>query len=398
MSTPSLSLLADENIPLAREAFQTFGSVTTRPGRDISREHLQEVDVLLVRSVTQVDANLLAGTPVRFVGSATIGTDHVDRAWLVDRNITFAHAPASNADSVADYVVTIALHLASRRQANLEARTVGVIGCGNTGSRVARRLRELGTSVLMNDPPLAEDAEENGTDHAYVSLDHIVDAADVLSLHTPLTVDGRHPTHHLIDGNVMDRLRPNTWLINTSRGAVVDNAALLHRLKKGDSPIGAVALDVWENEPTPDTSLLRRVDVATPHVAGYAYDGKVRGTAMLYRALCQFLGVAPAWSPEATVAPTHPADLRLSPPDARLPRTEYLVHLAEAACDVRGDHRRLRGILDVPDAEQGAFFSHLRKTYPRRREMQVQSVARSAVPGALHDAVRDGLRINLADA
>lgn len=398
MSTPSLSLLADENIPLAREAFQTFGSVTTRPGRDISRDNLQEVDVLLVRSVTEVDADLLAGTPVRFVGSATIGTDHVDRAWLADHDITFAHAPASNADSVADYVVTIALHLASRQQAHLADRTVGVIGCGNTGSRVARRLRGLGASVLMNDPPLADEAEKNREDHPYVPLEHVLDAADVLSLHTPLTVDGRHPTHHLIDGDVMDRLHPNTWLINTSRGAVVDNAALLRRLEKRDSLIGAVALDVWENEPTPDPSLLQRVDVATPHVAGYAYDGKVRGTAMLYRAICRFLDVAPAWSPETALEPDHPDDLRLSPPDARLPRTEYLAHLAEAACDVRGDHRRLRSILDVPKAEQGAFFSRLRKTYPRRREMQTQSITRSAVPVSLHDAIRDGLRINLTDA
>lgn len=390
MPNMSLSLLVDENIPLAQEAFGTLGPVRTMPGREMQRSDLASIDVLLVRSVTTVGRRLLEGTPVQFVGSATIGTDHVDQAWLRSEGITFAHAPASNADSVADYVVSIVLRLAAKEGADVRDRTVGVVGCGNTGSRVSRRLKALGARVLQNDPPLAENAESEGSSHPYVSLDRVLEEADVLSLHTPLTRDGAHPTHHLIDDDVLGRLSPQAWLINTSRGAVVDNTALRERLSRGEGP-AALALDVWENEPIPDVRLLQQVDLATPHVAGYAYDGKVRGTTMLYHALCRHLGVDPGWSPETALAPENPGMLDLSPPDARLPRTDYLDALAQQACDVTADHRRMQSILDDPDEGVGAFFSNLRKTYPKRREMQVQRVEMSAVPEDCVDAVRDGL-------
>jgi len=390
MPNMSLSLLVDENIPLAQEAFGTLGAVRTMPGREMQRSDLGSTDVLLVRSVTTVGKRLLEGTPVQFVGSATIGTDHVDQAWLRAEGITVAHAPASNADSVADYVVSIVLRLAAKKGADVRDRTVGVVGCGNTGSRVARRLKALGARVLQNDPPLAENAESEGSSHPYVSLKRVLEEADVLSLHTPLTRDGAHPTHHLIDDDVLGRLSPQAWLINTSRGAVVDNTALRERLSRGEGP-AALALDVWENEPTPDLRLLQQVDLATPHVAGYAYDGNVRGTTMLYHALCRHLGVDPGWSPETALAPENPGMRDLSPPDARLPHTDYLDALAQQACDVIADHRRMQGVLDDPEGGVGAFFSNLRKTYPKRREMQVQNVEMSAVPEDYADAVRDGL-------
>jgi erythronate-4-phosphate dehydrogenase len=399
MSNMSLSLLVDENIPLAHEAFGTLGTVRTMPGREMQRSDLSATDVLLVRSVTRVGPELLSGTPVRFVGSATIGTDHVDRAWLEKEGITFAHAPASNADSVADYVVSIALRLAVKTGTDLRDRTAGIIGCGNTGSRVAQRLHALGVRVLRNDPPLAEAARVRDESHPYVSLDAVVDEADVLSLHTPITETGAYPTHHLIDGVVLDQLVPHTWLINTSRGAVVDNAALLDRLTRrtrlGGSGPQAVALDVWENEPTPDLHLVRQADLSTPHVAGYAYDGKVRGTTMLYKALCKHLNVDPTWTPDAALASDTLGALSLSPPDPRLSRTEYLDALAQQACDVTADHRRMQAILKDPADGPGAFFSHLRKTYPTRREMQVQHVEGSAVPEAYRDAVREGLGLRL---
>jgi erythronate-4-phosphate dehydrogenase len=401
MSNMSLSLLVDENIPLAQEAFGSLGTVRTMPGREMQRSDLVSTDVLLVRSVTRVGPELLSDTPVRFVGSATIGTDHVDRDWLAEEGVAFAHAPASNADSVADYVVSMALRLAVKTGSDLRNRTAGVVGCGNTGSRVARRLRALGVAVLENDPPLAEAAEARGESHPYVSLDRVVEEADLLSLHTPITTLGAHPTHHLIDGDMLDRLAPHAWLINTSRGAVVDNAALLERLtsrEEGRTRTGgpqAVALDVWENEPTPDRRLVQEVDLSTPHVAGYAYDGKVRGTTMLYHSLCEHLDVDPTWTPDAALAPETPDALELSPPDPRLPRTEYLDALAQQACDVTADHRRMQGILNDPADGPGAFFSHLRKTYPTRREMQVQHVEGSAVPEAYRDAVREGLGLRL---
>lgn len=395
MSPSTLSLLVDENIPCATEAFGTLGTVQTMPGRDMSRADLQGVDVLLVRSVTQVGPELLQGTPVRFVGSATIGTDHVDRDYLEAEGIPFAHAPASNADSVADYVIAGLLRLAVRRSTTLRGRTAGIVGCGNIGARLSRRLSALGMNVLHNDPPLADAAEAHGRTHDYVSLERVLADADVVTLHTPLRTEGPHPTRYLFDDEVLGALRPGAWLVNTSRGAVVDNAALRDHLADDASPLDAAMLDVWENEPTPDLDLLRGVDLATPHVAGYAFDGKVRGTTMLYRALCRELGEEGEWSPESVLQPESPGELALSPPDPRRPEAEWLDALARQACDVVADDRRLRPILDEPSDTRGTFFSRLRKTYPRRREMQTQHLAASSVPDDFDVPVRDGLTVEL---
>lgn len=390
-----LRVLADENIPLATEAFGTLGSVRTLPGRSITPADVRNVDVLLVRSVTSVDDDLLADSSVRFVGSATIGTDHVDRDVLQRRGIAFAHAPASNADSVADYVVSSILHLGILKRIPLANISVGIIGVGNIGGRIARRAPSLGLDVLLHDPPRQEAAEAAGASHDFVSFDTILSDADVITLHVPLTTDGPHPTYHLVNDDVLRQMTSGAWLLNTSRGAVVDNEALRSVLH--EAPLGATVLDVWEDEPTPDVDLLRRVDVATPHVAGYAYDGKVRGTQMLYDTLCDVLDRKPSWSPDVALAPDTPNALRVSPPDPRLPRTEYLHALAQQMYDVTDDDARLRPIVDTPPDERGAFFSRLRKTYPKRREMQQHVVPASAVPDAYRNAVATGLGVALTD-
>jgi erythronate-4-phosphate dehydrogenase len=183
------------------------------------------------------------------------------------------------------------------------------------------------------------------------------------------------------------------WLINTSRGPVVDNDALLAAVE--DGRVGAAALDVWEGEPAPDPALVRAVDVATPHIAGYAYDGKVRGTTMLHEALCDVLGVEPSWNPATVLQSGDPDGLRCHPPDPRLPRTDWLHHLVRQAYDLAADDGRMRGYLNRSEDERGNYFSHLRKTYPRRREMQQQSVPRTGLPDAHVEAVETGLTIQV---
>ena len=331
---------------------------------------------------------LLDESPVQFVGSATIGTDHVDRAYLRDQGIAFAHAPASNADSVADYVVAALLTLAHRRGVSLRDQTVGVIGCGNIGGRLLRRLPALGLSVLPHDPPRAA-REAAGQEPDFVSLDTVLERADILTLHVPLTTDGPHPTHHLVDEAVLGRLGPDAWLLNTSRGPVVDGDALLTALRA--DRLGAAVLDVWEGEPTPDPALVRAVDLATPHIAGYAWDGKVRGTTMLYEALCEHVGVEPTWSPATVLRPEHPEALRCTAPDPRLPRTDWLHHLVRQAYDLGADDARMRRLLDRPRREQGAYFQELRATYPTRRELRCFSVPEAGVPTERRTAVTDGL-------
>lgn len=386
-----LRILADANIPCVEEAFGQFGIVRRQPGREMGPEGVRDVDVLLVRSVTSVGPSLLEGSGVRFVGSATIGTDHVDQAYLRARDIAFAHAPGSNADSVADYVVVALLALARQRGVSLRGRTVGIVGCGNVGGRLARRLPALGMTVFCNDPPLAEAADAEGKSHDFVDLDTVLDEADVVTLHVPLTTDGLHPTHHLVDADVLRRLNTGTWLLNTSRGPVVDGQALRRARMRG--PVGAAVLDVWENEPSPDPALIEAVDVATPHVAGYAYDGKVRGTVMLYEALCEHLGVESRWDPTATLCPESKDALECRAPDPRLAMPDWLYNLAHQAYKLQIDDTAMRGLLDLSPDERARAFPRLRNEYRRRRELKRHTVPRSAVPAKHVQAVEEGLTI-----
>lgn len=391
MKTSQMRILADENIPCVHSAFGTLGTVRTMAGRAMQPPDVRDADVLLVRSVTPVEPALLDGSAVRFVGSATIGTDHVDCAYLRDRGIAFAHAPASNADSVADYVIAALLQLAVRKRTVLRGKTIGVVGCGNIGSRLARRLPALGLRVLKNDPPRVEQAEEAGEEHDFVPLDDVLEVADIVTLHVPLTREGPHATHHLFDATTLLKMKPDAWLINTARGPVVDNEELKAIVHGGY--LGAVALDVWEDEPTPDPALLRLVDLATPHIAGYAYDGKVRGTAMLYEALTDHLGMPVTWSPEDALRPADGRPLVATPPDPALPEIEALHHIARSMYDITADDARLRGLLDEPPEQQGPYFSRLRKEYPRRREFSRFALPQAAVPTALSAAVREGLSV-----
>ena len=388
----ALRIVADNNIPCVKEAFGPLGSVRTMDGEAISAADLRDVDILLVRSVTSVGPSLLEGSSVQFVGSATAGTDHVNETYLQAADIAFAHAPGSNARSVADYVMAAVLSLAHRAGEDVQDRTAGIIGCGHVGERVARRLEALSLRVLRNDPPLADAAEEDGRDHPYVPLSTVQAEADLISLHVPLTETGPYPTRSMVDRSFLTAVQEGTWLLNTARGAVVERLPLLEALRDGS--LSAAALDVWPNEPTPDPTLLRAVDLATPHIAGYAHDGKVRGTAMLYRAVCEHFGHEATWQPP-TETDTHPEELRLQAPDPRLSETDWLHHLARRAYDIRADHDRLMHILDHPAEERRAYFRHLRATYPTRREMQRYRVRRRQIPDPRRPAVADGLTLTM---
>ncbi|MEP0548773.1 MAG: 4-phosphoerythronate dehydrogenase [Rhodothermales bacterium] len=385
-------IIADANIPHAEEVFGRIGRVTLLPGQQIDSRAVTEADALLVRSVTRVDETLLHGSPVRFVGSATIGTDHVDHAYLKERGIAFAHAPGSNAQSVVEYVCAALLAVYTESDSALRDRTVGVVGCGHIGGRLAARLPALGVRVLRCDPPLAEAAEAAGRAHDFVPMRTVLAEADVVTLHTPLTRLGPHSTHHLIGLDELAAMRSGAFLFNASRGAVVDNAALRDALEA--DAIGGAVLDVWENEPTPDDALLRSTEIATPHIAGYSFDGKVRGTAMLYDALTDWLGAPPTWDADVVLAADGPVALR--PPDPGLGETAWLDAVARQAYDLRADDARMRAFLDQPAEERGAYFHRLRKTYPKRRAWEHHTIAASDVPAAYRTAVAEGLCFTLA--
>jgi len=359
-----MRIVADENIPYVRKAFGEVGEVVMAPGRSMAPDLVRDADILLVRSVTQVNEALLGDSRVRFVGTATIGTDHIDESFLSERGIAFAAAPGSNANSVAEYVAAALLVLAGRGGWDLAGRRIGVIGVGNVGSLVVAKAEALGMRSILNDPPLAR---ETG-DARYRPLDEALDA-DVVTLHVPLTREGPDATFHMVDDRFLGRLREGTILLNTSRGGVVDTAALHRALETGR--LGSAVLDVWENEPGIDLDLLRRVDLGTSHIAGYSFDGKVNGTRMLYGAVCAWLGRPADWRPVLPPPPVPEVAVRTEGEDG-------LREAVLAVYDIERDDAALRGLLDLPEAERARAFDRLRKDYPRRREFPNTTVTAPA--------------------
>ncbi|KJS79636.1 MAG: erythronate-4-phosphate dehydrogenase [Pseudomonas sp. BICA1-14] len=354
-----MHILADENIPLVDEFFAGFGKIRRMPGRSINRAALENVDVLLVRSVTRVDREMLEGSAVRFVGTCTIGTDHLDLGYFEQAGIEWASAPGCNARGVVDYVLGSLLALSEVRGEALARRRFGVVGAGEVGGRLLEVLRGLGWDVRVCDPP--RQVREAGD---FVSLDEILAECDVISLHTPLTLGGDWPTFHLFDQARLSRLRPGTWLINASRGAVVDNAALRDLLLQ--RPDLEAVLDVWEGEPQVDVALAGLCRIATPHIAGYSLDGKLRGTAQIYAALCAARGVEPAI--ELAQLMPGPALTELAFASSADP-AEMLATLCRAVYDPRRDDADFRRSLPGDEAQRRAGFDLLRKQYPPRREI-----------------------------
>ncbi|MDG9884474.1 4-phosphoerythronate dehydrogenase PdxB [Pseudomonas sp. GD04058] len=353
-------IVADENIPLLDAFFAGFGEIRRYPGRAIDRDCVRDADVLLVRSVTRVDRALLEGSQVRFVGTCTIGTDHLDLGYFADAGIHWSSAPGCNARGVVDYVLGSLLTLAELDGADLSQRTYGVVGAGQVGGRLIQVLRGLGWKVLVCDPP--RQAAEGGD---YVALERILAECDVISLHTPLTRVGEQPTWHLLDHERLARLRPGAWLINAARGPVIDNSALRELLLEREDVLAV--LDVWEEEPLVDVELADLCVIATPHIAGYSLDGKQRGTAQIYQAYCAWRG-----EPEQVQL----ADLLPAPWLARVELQAdtdpawALATLCRAVYDPRRDDADFRRSLGNDPAAQKLAFDLLRKGYPVRREIE----------------------------
>lgn len=363
-----MRIVVDHNIPLAEVCFGELGEVVRLPGRAIDATALRDANALIVRSITRVDAGLIeaamnAGSRLRFVGTCTIGTDHIDQAALAAHGIGFANAPGCNAEAVVDYVLVSLALLAERQGIELHDRRIGIIGAGNVGERLYRRLMALGIDCRRCDPPRAEREGQEG----FHDLDALLAWSDVLCLHTPLVREGPHATRHLLDAERIETLAPGTWLINAGRGDCLDGAALCERLvRHGD--LGTV-LDVWEGEPDIDTALWRLVDVATPHIAGYSLDGKIRGTHQVYRAVMSHVGL-PARLTFDELAPSPPLSSLslgggLSPWDA-------LGLCMRAVYDVRRDHDGLRRQAARLGMSRG--FDAWRADYPLRREFSTLRV------------------------
>ncbi|WP_460062199.1 4-phosphoerythronate dehydrogenase PdxB [Pseudomonas sp. S2_A05] len=353
-------IVADENIPLLDAFFAGFGDIRRVPGRSIDRATVEQADVLLVRSVTNVNRALLEGSKVRFVGTCTIGTDHLDLDYFNEAGICWSSAPGCNARGVVDYVLGSLMTLAEIEGADLTQRTYGVVGAGEVGGRLIKVLKGLGWNVKVCDPP--RQAAEGGE---YVSLEQIIEQCDVISLHTPLTRSGDSATWHLFDQQRLQQLKQGAWLINAARGPVVDNVALREVLLERED-LQAV-LDVWEKEPEVDPALAELCVLATPHIAGYSLDGKQRGTAQIYQAYCAFSGQPAAIQLSDLLSATWLSEVSLhgdSDP------AWALAMLCRGVYDPRRDDADFRRSLVGNVAEQRSAFDALRKQYPVRREIE----------------------------
>ncbi len=354
-----LNITADENIAFAEEAFSSLGKVTLFPGREISNTILRDTDILIVRSVTRVDKKLLEHSRVRFIGTATIGTDHIDLEYLKNKHIHFADAKGCNAQAVVEYVFTALYRTAAEKRISLRSSSIGIVGVGNIGSRVARIAESIGMKVILNDPPL----KRLTGDSNYRELKDILET-DIITLHVPLTYNGIDKTFHLFDEDILRHLKENSILINSSRGEVVDNNALA-KLNKSLT----IIMDVWEKEPDINRELLKKVFLATPHIAGYTLEGKINGTLMIYKALCNYLGTSPVWQPDYP-----PVDDPVISIAAENAEEDAVDKILSKVYDIKRDDADIRRIITLEDNKAGNYFDNLRKDYPLRREFKNYSI------------------------
>jgi erythronate-4-phosphate dehydrogenase len=374
-----VQIVADENIPLLEQFFSEFGEIRKVAGRTMTSEDVKDADILLVRSVTKVNEALIANSPVKFIGTCTIGTDHIDLGYLETLNqqrsannqqtIAFSSAPGCNAEAVVDYVLSAVSVLIDKRDQIFQDISVGIIGVGNVGLRLRGRLEAMGVTVIAVDPfKAAEDVGELS------SLDDAL-KADVVSLHIPITSieeAAEHATYHLINEQRLQQMQPNACLINTCRGSVVDNTALKAHMDQHEGFESII--DVWEGEPNLDLQLMNRCMLATPHIAGYSLDGKMRGTEQVYQACCQTFGL-PIRNKLAQYLP-EPSIKKIKFGDS-VPVRQALRTAIRAVYEVRVDDGIMRSSLLRTNGEVQAMrtqFDLLRKNYPLRRDIPTMRV------------------------
>ncbi|MEM7026921.1 MAG: 4-phosphoerythronate dehydrogenase [Pseudomonadota bacterium] len=355
----SLKIVADQQITLATEAFSSFGDVSLVNGRHLSQADIIDADVLLVRSVTSVNQTLLANSKIKFVGSATSGTDHIDTNYLANQKIEFHYAPGSNARSVAEYVLSALLSFTNQFDFSLKDKTIGIIGVGNVGSSVHSIMRTLGLKCLLNDPPRAN----SESDFPNTDLDELCNRSDIVTVHTPLIEAGSYKTRDLIDKNLLNFCHEDVVIINTSRGAIINESDLLSF--KQSNPYSKLILDVWQNEPDINLDLLKLAEIATPHIAGYSFEGKLKATQQLQKALSKWSGI--------NVNPISNTNVINIECEKTL-EDEVLYDVITQSYDVHTDSIQLKTILEIQDCDRADNFDQLRKNYPIRHEFEQISV------------------------
>lgn len=358
-----MKIIADKNIPQVEEAFGYIGDLHAVEKREIVPTIIKDADVLLVRSEVKVNEALLDGSSVKFVATPTAGIDHIDLEYLESRNIGFAHAPGCNSNSVAEYIAAALLLLCKRKQIEIAGKTLGIVGVGHVGSKVAAKAKALGMNVLLCDPPKQR---ETG-DSMYLPLEQLMNA-DFITLHVPLTKSGPDATYHLFDEDRIGKMKQGSILLNSSRGSVVKTSAIKDALL--EKYLSGCVLDVWESEPNIDIELLKLVDLGTPHIAGYSYDGKLKGTRMIHDAVCEYFKLERKWSSRSE---TSNAVQNLEYISEQGFQNELYKHV-KRFYNIENDDADLRKALSLSDSDRSDAFYSLRRNYRIRREFYTSSV------------------------
>jgi erythronate-4-phosphate dehydrogenase len=361
-----MKIVCAASVFMGEEAFSTLGQTVVVPDASISRADLLHADALIVRSKTRVCEDLLRGTKVSFVGTATAGIDHMDTGYLDAADIAWCAAYGCNANSVAEYVVAALLNLAGRHSLVLEELTLGVVGVGHVGSAVVAKAEALGMRVLKNDPPLRETTGSID----YEPLEQVLRGSDIITLHVPLVHCRPWPTFHMANYRFFEMMKPGSFFINAARGEVMDSEAVLDSLRQ--KVLRAAVLDVWEDEPCYRTDLLDKVALGSPHIAGYSLEGRFNGTWMVYHDAARFFEVEPTWRPRDLERGLGATELEV---DGR-GRTdeEILADMVEEVYNIRTDDKLLRDGALLGDRERGEYFSMLRRSYAIRREFPATNV------------------------
>lgn len=375
-----MRIIADQQIACVQEYFSSLGQVHLVDGREINADLIHDADMLLVRSVTRVNQALLQNSKVKFIGSATSGTDHIDFSCLEDTDIQVAHAGGCNARSVAEYVLSCLFIWACRNGQDLFTKRVGIIGQGHVGSQLKNLLESIGIHCMINDPPLKD---KTGLSF-YLDLEEVL-SADVVTMHVPYTDQGKYPTRNMVDHDFLTRMRNDALLINTARGSIIIEDDLYSCLERNEEM--TCILDVWQHEPQINTELLKKSFIATPHIAGYSLDGKIAATDMLYQKACAYF--LPGNQKEIFIPSTGEVDIVYAPPN-RMNDQEIIKQILSLHYNPDNDAKRLQKILNISGKkEQGIYFDSLRKNYPVRREYPV---TRISIP-AKYARVADKLRL-----
>jgi erythronate-4-phosphate dehydrogenase len=353
-----VKIVADNKIPFLEGALEPYAEVVYLPGKEITRDIIADADAMLVRTRTKCNEQLLRDTKVRFIGTATIGFDHIDTRYCAEKNIIWTNAPGCNSSSVQQYITSALFTIASGHGFNLRGKTLGIIGVGNVGSKVAKIGKVLGMNVLLNDPPRARREGNAG----FVGIERILRESDIITLHVPLTMAGPDRTFHLFNEEFLKKMKGGSWFFNSSRGEVVDTPALRSMLES--SVAGGAVIDVWENEPEIDRDLLSLATLATPHIAGYSTDGKANGTAMVVNSLGSFFNLPlNNWFP-GNVPQPESSEIVI---DGRGKTDECIIGEAVLhTYNIREDDEKFR--------HSPSDFERLRGDYPLRREFATYSV------------------------